>query len=154
MLAYAKFKREAGISINGLLTKAEAARNAIIAPPQPEPGAPPDQVMAFAEAAGRQGAAFFEAIGDEFLPLLIWAGLLHEDSTLTPDDVLKHCQYAEGEGYDQKFAWLLQKVLEAISLSKGITPQSPEEAAKKKRAMEELVSSLSASSTQANGSSL
>lgn len=126
--AYAKFKRAAGISINQVMERADKAQAEYPLPPDDE--TPSDEIL------GKRGAAFLNAIGEDIIPVLVWAGLVHEDKELTLDVAEEICDQAEGDSQEAKIVWLLGKVIDAILLSKGKSPaEIREEAAKKNKAI-------------------
>ena len=119
-----KFRKAAGVSIQSVL---KGIRDAIERFP-----APVDEKELSEDLINKRAQALIDAVDEDIAALLLWAGLVHEDPTLTPDEVEEICEQAEGRTMGQKKLWIIGKVTEAINLANGITSEQIEEMAKKK----------------------
>jgi hypothetical protein len=128
--AYAFFERQAKISINALFALGAEAQKS-------------------AKTDLDKAMAFFNAVGDDKLPILLWAGCRHEDRDSTLDDIEAAIDFAEGDSIDAKKAHVLGRIMEAICISKGTTVEKAAAEAKKNgNLIEDQTSSTGISSSE------
>ena len=66
-----------------------------------------------------------ENVGMRELRLFLWAGLIHEDETLTPKQAAALISHAMGANLTEKVATVMAKVLEAVTSAFGTGGTDP-----------------------------
>lgn len=148
MNAYAEFQSTMGIAIDTIFRKA---------------GKAVDDVALDEDKA----IAFKEAMGDQYLRALVWAGLLHEEENLTLREAGKLMCFAQPAGapipisQSAQYGYIFRCVMDAWYLSKGKSPKeiadeatkAIEDAAKKKEASESVEASSATPAISTGGPS-
>ena len=102
--AFARFQTETGISVQLLFLKLSNIERL---------------------SQRKQAELFLRVIGERYLRDLLWAALLHEEPTITVNEVAHLMDQAEGDGMEAQFQYILDRIIKAWTATRG-------EAAKKK----------------------